>query len=291
LKTKYLIIWSKQGQLANRLIFFAHAIAFASLNGFKVINLTFYSYSASFDFLDRDYLCRYPRPKNSIQLPMLFRKLLYRIVFFASNTFGYVSNRLVTFYNYSNEKEIKLYTDPTCFDLISNSKFIFLKGWMLRDYVSLALNKTLILDFFALKKPIKDKIISYMNRLKSESTSVIGIHVRRGDYKNFMQGKYYYSDNDYMYIMSRMTYLVGDNIIFLICSNEKVDTTQFNEYNIVPGPGNSIEDLYCLSLCDYIIGPPSTFSLWASFVGSKLLYHIEDSRKPFVLNDFSISQG
>jgi hypothetical protein len=291
LTTRYLIIWSKQGQLANRLLFFAHALAFASCNGFKVINLTFYSYTASFDFLDRDYLCRYPSPKNSIQFPLLLRKILYRIVFIAGNTFGNCSNRLMTFYNYSNEKEVKLYTDPSCYDLISKSKFIFLKGWMLRDYTSLALNKSLILDFFTLKKSVKDKIISYMNSVKSEYRLVIGIHVRRGDYKNFMQGKYYYSDNDYMYIMSRMMYLVGNNIIFLICSNEKVDTTQFEDYNVATGSGNPIEDLYCLSLCDYIIGPPSTFSLWASFVGNKLLYHIEDSRKPFVLNDFFISQG
>ena len=34
-----------------------------------------------------------------------------------------------------------------------------------------------------------------------------------------------------------------------------------------PGPGTEIGDLYSLAACDYIIGPPSTYTQWASFYG------------------------
>ena len=52
--------------------------------------------------------------------------------------------------------------------------------------------------------------------------------------------------------------------------------------------GNEIEDLITLSQCDYLIGPPSTFNIWASFYGEVPTYHIEDSEFEFELNDFRI---
>jgi len=36
-----------------------------------------------------------------------------------------------------------------------------------------------------------------------------------------------------------------------------------------------VEDLYALAECDYIIGPPSTYTLWASFYGDTPLWFME----------------
>lgn len=49
-----------------------------------------------------------------------------------------------------------------------------------------------------------------------------------------------------------------------------------------------IEDLYALSKCDYIFGPPSTFSMWASFYGEVPLKFFETTNEKFSLNDFSV---
>jgi hypothetical protein len=47
------------------------------------------------------------------------------------------------------------------------------------------------------------------------------------------------------------------------------------------GPGHFIEDLYALASCDYIIGPPSTFSQWASFYGNVPRYMVNYKAEQF----------
>jgi len=42
-------------------------------------------------------------------------------------------------------------------------------------------------------------------------------------------------------------------------------------------PGTAFEDLCALSLVDIIVGPPSTFSGWASFVGGVPKVEIESA--------------
>ena len=39
--------------------------------------------------------------------------------------------------------------------------------------------------------------------------------------------------------------------------------------------GNAVEDLYMLSVCDYLIGPPSTYSLVASMYKDVPLYRMD----------------
>jgi hypothetical protein len=56
---------------------------------------------------------------------------------------------------------------------------------------------------------------------------------------------------------------------FLICSNEAINATMYQGLTVCFGTGDPVEDLYCLSACDYIIGPPSSFSAWAAFYGDK----------------------
>ena len=50
---------------------------------------------------------------------------------------------------------------------------------------------------------------------------------------------------------------------------------------------SDIEDLYALSICDYILGPPSTFSMWASFYGGVPLRFIKHSNDKIFLREFS----
>jgi len=40
--------------------------------------------------------------------------------------------------------------------------------------------------------------------------------------------------------------------------------------------GVPVEDMYALAECDYIIGPVSSFTQWASFYGNKPLFHLTD---------------
>ena len=79
----------------------------------------------------------------------------------------------------------------------------------------------------------------------------------------------------------------GLEIRFLICSNEPFDTKQTNQ-NIIRIPeADGITDLYGLANCDYIVGPPSSYSQWASLYGNVPLCLILYNEQKVSLKDFT----
>lgn len=103
----------------------------------------------------------------------------------------------------------------------------------------------------------------------------VGVHLRRGDYATYLGGKYYYSQETYRSYMQQMLCLLTAGttpraVRFLLCSNERIEKADFSEFQIIrQKDGDMMVDLYALAQCDYIIGPPSTYSQWASFYGQR----------------------
>ena len=79
-----------------------------------------------------------------------------------------------------------------------------------------------------------------------------------------------------------------DAVQFIVCSNDQSALSDIlnSEYNCVAAPGHELVDMYCLTKCSYVVGPPSTFSLWASFYGNVPLYSMKKPDVDFTLNDF-----
>jgi hypothetical protein len=97
---------------------------------------------------------------------------------------------------------------------------------------------------------------------------LVGVHIRHGDYETFCGGIMYYTFDEYAQLMRTVADLFpGKRVSFLISSNAKPPTDAFRHLRIHVGPGHVVGDLYSLAECDYIIGPPSTYSEWASFYG------------------------
>ncbi|MBN2779199.1 MAG: hypothetical protein JXR36_16325 [Bacteroidales bacterium] len=117
----------------------------------------------------------------------------------------------------------------------------------------------------------------YFQSVRKVSEIICGVHIRYGDYKTWQGGKYYYSIKQYHSVMLKVKELFSTQLIsFFISSNEHIDLLQFTDCNCFILPDStSTKDLYGLSISDYIIGPPSTFSGWASFHGNTPLHFIE----------------
>ena len=166
----------------------------------------------------------------------------------------------------------------------------FIKGWHTRrDTKYIAEAKEELKRIFTPRQEIVDEAEKLINGLRQQSDMVVGVHIRRGDYKEWNNGKFYYSIEEYYMFMKRIEELYADKkVSFFISSNEKLDKSQFKDcicdfhYN-----GNPILDLYTLSLCDILIGPVSTFSRWASFIGEKPIYFIEDIHQELTKDSFS----
>ena len=145
-----------------------------------------------------------------------------------------------------------------------------------------------IMKLFKPDDEIFNEVFDYLKKVRLNKKIIIGIHIRHGDYLNFLDGKYYYSFEKYFQIIQNLQSIFDNqNVCFLICSNEKVDLTFFENHEcyILPN-SNSIKDLVGLSLCDYICGPPSTYSAWASLYKNVPIYFIEDIDKNILRSDF-----
>ena len=120
----------------------------------------------------------------------------------------------------------------------------------------------------------------------------IGIHIRRGDYRTWHNGRYFYDDQQYIGVVkSFLAGHKGKTAQLFVCGNDPdLDETAFrNAFPDVPvcfPKGNPGEDLYLLSQCDRLIGAPSTFTLVASMYRDVPLYWIEDPCLPLTDRDF-----
>ena len=145
-------------------------------------------------------------------------------------------------------------------------------------------------DLFAKRYALKDKSLTKINR---ETTAIVGVHIRRGDYITWMGGKYYFDDNIYKKNIRNLEDKVSENFnkkcVFIVFSN---DATEFDDNaNTFVSKNDWYIDHFLMGMCDYLIGPPSTFTLWASYIGKTKYYHIRDDSGDIDINKFEYCKG
>jgi hypothetical protein len=158
-------------------------------------------------------------------------------------------------------------------------RHIVVSGWYVHFYDLFLKYRDEICDLFTIEpqytEPVKAK-------MKAWTGLRLGVHIRRGDYRNFQGGRFLYSDEQYLNVIRSFLSLFPQQQVHLyICGN---DPHLDKEYYLQQLPacqvtfpdGNPGEDLCLLSHCDYLIGAPSTFSLVAAMYRDLPLYWVED---------------
>ena len=152
--------------------------------------------------------------------------------------------------------------------LMLSQKTFMVKGWCVRFYDLFIKYKQEIIDLFTFDEAIKEKVKTFMGE-KKESELRLGVHIRRGDYKTWHNGKYYYEDDVYQdYIRQFCKLFPEKTCTVYVCSNDpQLDKASYQEklqgLSVIFPQGGQEDDLCLLSECDYLIGAPSTFSLVA----------------------------
>ncbi len=164
------------------------------------------------------------------------------------------------------------------------SKLGFLEGWPTRYITENIPNREAIKEMFLPNTYILDKVNPIFEQYKKDGYFIIGVHIRRGDYEKWENGAYYYSFETYADFMNQVRAIHEDKkVCFYLASNEKIPMELFKDFTCFTiKDANAATDLYALSLCDRIFGPPSTFSRWASFVNHVPLYFIFDPKNKIV---------
>lgn len=123
-----------------------------------------------------------------------------------------------------------------------------------------------------------------------QDTVFVGVHIRRTDYRDFMGGRYFWSHETYLRIMNSFAkQMKGRHVCFVIVSDEPIPNELFKSPHFETRifHGNKYEDMCALSRCEYVMGPPSTFSRSAAFIGGCLYKAILDPNDTVSISSFS----
>ena len=166
------------------------------------------------------------------------------------------------------------------------------KGWQTRtDTRYLAQTLPELKRIFRPKDEIMNKAERLIGEMKQKSDIVVGVHIRRGDYATWNDGRFFYELEEYHQFMLRIKQLYKNKqVSFFISSNEDFSIDIFTDCEcrrFGKEPSGAILDLYTLSLCDRMIGPFSTYSRWASFIGEVPLCFLETKDQNISEQNFS----
>jgi len=272
--TKKLIVIKPNGNKSNRLIQNVHFEAFCMEYNIEFQNSTF-----------SDLTKYYSNPCNAqtnsflkfLQIDLLgpvfhhskFVKKVFSVVWIIS-LFGIL--KLVRFDR----------AKPNCLAILLNafekSDVVYVGGWAFRVPELVEKHRVEIQKKYTLKSSYFEgnALVDKTKKLKDEGYKLIGVHLRRGDYKTWKKGAYYYDDEIYKKQMESISGQLKqqgiEKVLFILFSNESIDFQQ--SANLFTSKEKWYIDHYIMSLSDYLIGPPSTFTLWASIIGNAKLFYL-----------------
>ncbi|MBR1687912.1 MAG: glycosyltransferase [Prevotella sp.] len=158
-------------------------------------------------------------------------------------------------------------------------RWVMAGGWYARWYDLFLKYKPEIIQLFAFDAAIEQRVAGILG---DEGPLRLGIHIRRGDYRTFCGGRYFYTDEQYAAVIDSFLAMEPHRPVDLfICGNDPqlnraYYEQRFAQCRVVFPDGNPGEDLCLLSHCDYLIGPPSTFTLAAAMYHDRPLYWVKN---------------
>jgi len=169
-------------------------------------------------------------------------------------------------------------------------RHIVVSGWNVRFYDLFLKYRKDICDLFAIDSKYTEPVKTKMQEAEKSSTPHhpsstirLGVHIRRGDYATWIDGKYFFDDEVYANHINRFAAMhqTEDIHVYLSTNDPTVSEETFQRLcptvHIHHLHGNAPEDLFMLSECDFLIGPPSTFSLVAAMYRDIPLYRMDNS--------------
>jgi len=256
-----IINYDSPGQLCNRIWSQVPSIAYGLEHNEKVLIINLDKYISDFEDLNENKLIRFASHPKLKRILMSFKAR------------GYIQNG-----------------KSNIFRKLFNLNFV--EGWSNRlgNTEMVENHADEIRKIFSFNFAITNPVNTTFATLDS-FTKVVGVHIRRGDYKEWLNGIYYYTDDEYICILKSINEQFeskGKKVKFLLCSNEKINLAKYSDLDCFTIPNASgAHDLYALSKCNYIIGPPSSYSQWASFFGEVPVKFIMSTSEEINISGFS----
>ncbi|MCZ8117885.1 MAG: alpha-1,2-fucosyltransferase [Microcystis sp. LE18-22.4A] len=297
---KNLIIFTHGGgRFANQLFSYAHLIAFLAENDYKydLINLAFWPYAHLLENTSKNLACTFPTKHKQWQALQKLKDILQFLPDKISNS-SRIRNNIARFlYNYASfapdiqsiiaqdvsglkdipgkQKDKFDLNNSDDVDLLNLAKVTLLAGWKVRSWPLVEKHQETVRDCLALKESHTATATKFTQELRQKYDYLIGVLIRHYDYRFMLEGKYFFETQQYINWIQQAQDLLGTSskVGFVIASDEPQDFELFKHLNvhfatgIAGGKGHYLESMAELSQCDMIMTPPSTFGVWAAFLG------------------------
>jgi|SRR5687768_7869645 len=151
-----------------------------------------------------------------------------------------------------------------------NGGRIYFSGWPFKNPVGLRVHRRAILDFLRPTEYVAVRVAELFAGLRGRYQSIVGVHLRQGDYRSWLGGKLAVTPEEAADILREYIewrQLRAREVLFVVCSDEPVPLHVFEGLEVMQGPGGIEDDMFALAACDAIIGSNSTYGGFASYIG------------------------
>jgi hypothetical protein len=251
-----------KSQMCNNLLQYAHVYAWGRAHGRKVLSMRF-SYKYPFFHIRKTSLTSFPL--------YVLAKVLAAVRLLPTASFKHDDCD----YAALEQKMLR-------------HRHIVVSGWFVRYYDLFLQYRQEICELFTIDPRLTEPVSQKMQVVEQSAQRPVvrlGVHIRRGDYAQWQGGRYCYDDATYVRHINRFTTLhEGSEVHVYLSTNDP--TVSVEEYQrqcpavqVHCLSGSAPEDLFMLSACDFLIGPPSTFSLVAAMYRDLPLYRMDEGNE------------
>jgi len=271
--------FNKFGRLGNRLFLFSHLIALSEQFKVPLYNLAFSEYRGSFSYFENDKYCTYGLP-NGGEMRMVARaRLLGKL-------------GIIPTVKFWDDEDIVFDADEIAdrrIRVLVESPMVVFEGWRLRSHKRLGQIKDKIREVFRPNELITSQVSKRMDEIGGMGEVKVGVHIRWEDFRDTDQ---FFPLEIFLARMDEIEILLSPRkVVFFISSPEKLEASSLPKNAILYRDSSPVCDMYTLAACDYLIGPPSTFSGWASYYGEKPIFTMRSNQKISDLSTCEIWQG
>jgi hypothetical protein len=286
-----IVVGQARGGFGNRLTLYAHVLAHAIDCGEPVLHADFTDYSRHLEHVEQGL---YFDPRNNSwrrpASPAVHKYCKGTIRRLARSDWLETQRRgpieVIT------AETPATWVNLDCLAERRRSRVVILNGYYFRAHGALRRHEQRVQSVLQIRKAHRDAALKVLGGARSNWDVVVGVHIRHGDYQTWQGGKYFFSLDEYVAMMHEFRERrSSERVGFVVCSNSEWTPGDFPELDVVIGPGHLASDLEALAQCDLIIGPPSSFSRWASFSGSTPLCAVERGTVDLSENGFSLEHS
>lgn len=295
---KTIIFTHGGGRFGNQLFSYAQLLAFVlEENNVDIVNVAFWEYIDLLEISKRDKLCtKLIDLKKNIFLRLLqrictylhiknnsFMKrfIIYLMYLYGCNPFSkyYRSQSISSIdgdFLFCKKIQKMNLADSEYSKIIHKAKITFLSGWEICSWKLVEKHQQEIKELLKIRQDYVDIGSLFILERRKKYDFLIGVMIRQGDYQHYQNGRHYFPTEQYSYWIDELSELFQDRgrIGFIVSSDTPQKSQDFRNKNvyfttgIAGGNGHYIESMVELSLCDVIVSVPSTFSMWAAFIGN-----------------------